>query len=411
MAEHYAHTYSQTATPQGLRDHLLTSHQGEYGESDPVHDAQDLVDIHRACHQRLLANEVLANENDHLSSDVWAPGGLQGLRDHLSDDHGFGADATAGWHDLLRAHREVHDEETRPAGLTELDHTVLLEHVLREHHYSPTLVPRDDADELRALHGRIHEEAPAIERTLRESMEELSRTAGVPIVPMKDYDHIFGRNPHEDDHGYGTVVLGEPNLTPGLEAARYHIGVIDSHIAGVSPVARRTLELQFQSLRLALNLLDKAVTAYVEQTARPMVIAPPTGPDISVGYQKEQWDRAGEQMREEGMESTPHHSARPRTVQVSDGGITDFGRNHHSLVAFENGVTIEVVQAFASPEVKSMVVRYGDGDHQTFVPGSLDATSSTAVLDAYKAHHEKFHPDCNISGPPDPPRPQHRPMG
>ncbi len=27
----------------------------------------------------------------------------------------------------------------------------------------------------------------------------------------------------------------------------------------------------------------------------------------------------------------------------------------------------------------------------------------TAVLEAYKAHHEMFHPECNISGPPSPP--------
>lgn len=36
-------------------------------------------------------------------------------------------------------------------------------------------------------------------------------------------------------------------------------------------------------------------------------------------------------------------------------------------------------------------------------------TNTEGVLDAYKAHHEKFHPTCNISGPPAPPRPKQRP--
>lgn len=38
------------------------------------------------------------------------------------------------------------------------------------------------------------------------------------------------------------------------------------------------------------------------------------------------------------------------------------------------------------------------------------SSNTQGVLDAYQAHHESFHPTCNISGPPAPPRPKgHRP--
>lgn len=30
--------------------------------------------------------------------------------------------------------------------------------------------------------------------------------------------------------------------------------------------------------------------------------------------------------------------------------------------------------------------------------------SALIVLDAYREHHKKFHPECNVSGPQNPPR-------
>lgn len=36
--------------------------------------------------------------------------------------------------------------------------------------------------------------------------------------------------------------------------------------------------------------------------------------------------------------------------------------------------------------------------------------NTQGVLDAYKDHHEHFHPTCNIGGPPAPPRPKQRPF-
>lgn len=116
----------------------------------------------------------------------------------------------------------------------------------------------------------------------------------------------------EDSSPYGTVVVGGPNLLPGLDAARYHVRSIGDYLFAAAPEARRALELHFQSVDLALTLLGKTVTAYVEQTIRPVVIPLPSGPDISVAYQRAQWDAAGKQMRAEGMTPTPHYTARPK---------------------------------------------------------------------------------------------------
>lgn len=33
-----------------------------------------------------------------------------------------------------------------------------------------------------------------------------------------------------------------------------------------------------------------------------------------------------------------------------------------------------------------------------------ESDNTRGVLEAYKAHHAHYHPDCNISGPPAPPR-------